>query len=214
MARVPERSAGGARADEIALNHIRPGLWPRAIPLAPLPEMILRAPGAVPPIVLPDALLMSTPPALLLEGEMPGLFGTGAIPLASVPMKLPCTRLFVAPLLAIRMPPPSSPEMTLPAPCVVPPIVLSEESWTSRPVPAVPTSRVRVASGPRKLPSIRLPHPVLITTGEESRLITSPRTVLLPAAIVSPSIALLPPFSSINRTALSPLGSVFLLEPG
>ena len=70
-----------------------PGLWSRLIPLAPLPEMILRAPGAVPPIVLPDALLMSTPPALLLEGEMPGLFGTADIPLASVPMKLPCTRL-------------------------------------------------------------------------------------------------------------------------
>ena len=106
------------------------------------------------------------------------------------------------------------PEMRLRAPGVGPPIVLSDESWRSTPVPVVPTSVVPVVSGPRKFPSIRLPPPVLITTGEESRLITSPRTVLLPAAIVSPSIALLPPFSSINRTALSPSVSVFLLEPG
>ena len=54
------------------------------------PEMRLRAPGAVPPIVLlgePGALLVLTPACEL---------AICLVPVTSVPMKLPCTKLRVA----------------------------------------------------------------------------------------------------------------------
>src|SRR5438552_19090243 len=51
-------------------------------PTPPLAEMTLPAPAIVPPLVFEEQLLRSTP-----LNELPN----AAFPLASVPMKLPCT---------------------------------------------------------------------------------------------------------------------------
>jgi len=54
------------------------------MPTEPFPEIKVPAPAAVPPIVLPRALLMKTP-------SRP--FGTALVPLGSVPFLLPSMRL-------------------------------------------------------------------------------------------------------------------------
>ena len=67
-----------------------------------------------------------------------------------------------------------------------------------------------------KLPSIALLSDTILIAPFTKRLITSPRTVLPPTAITSPSTdapALLPS-NSISNTALSPTASVLGLAPG
>ena len=77
----------------------------RATPL-PLPEIMLRAAGVVPPMILLVAPpWMATPKAVL---------GTAAVPSKLVPMKLPVRMLFVAPALTITVPLLLLPEMTFP----------------------------------------------------------------------------------------------------
>ena len=51
-------------------------------------------------------------------------FGTATVPVTSVPMKLPSTRLPLVPASVMRMPRLALPEMTFNVPAVVPPIVL------------------------------------------------------------------------------------------
>jgi hypothetical protein len=113
---------------------------PMEIPGPLLPEMRLRAPGAVPPIVwleeFPDCPSVTTP--------VP--FPMARVPAALVPMKLPCTRLPVVPAL-MEMPVLSLPEMTLRAAEVVPPIILFELAMFS-PRKALPRSTVPVTSVP------------------------------------------------------------------
>ena len=60
----------------------------RSIPLPAFPEMTLRSPVAVPPIVFPVALARLTPSPLL---------GNGPVPDTLVPIKLPRTSLLDAP---------------------------------------------------------------------------------------------------------------------
>src|SRR5262249_4195213 len=84
------------------------------IPSTSLPEMRVPAPDAVPPMVLLE-LVMLTP-----EEKLP----RSIVPVTSVPMKFPCTRLPVAEEPEIDTPTPLLAEMMLPAPAVVPPMVL------------------------------------------------------------------------------------------
>jgi hypothetical protein len=78
-----------------------------------LPEMMLRAAGEVPPMTT-LALLALTPTPLR----------SGAVPAASVPIRLPC---MTVPGAAALTPPASLPEMRLPAPGSVPPTTLPTE---------------------------------------------------------------------------------------
>ena len=88
-----------------------------------LPEITLPAPAPVPPIVLPE-LLIDTPVAL----------PRAAVPVASVPMKLPCTTLPVAPDPVIWMPSPPKRLITSPS-TVLPPALINR--------PFVPLGRWR-----------------------------------------------------------------------
>ena len=73
------------------------------------------------------------------------------------------------------------PEMTLRASGVVPPILLSGESLMSMPVSVLPRSTSPVASVPMKFPSMTFPPGEDTLIPIRNWLITSPRTVLLPA---------------------------------
>src|SRR6516162_1283703 len=90
--------------------------------------MMLRAPATVPPIVLFDPAT-STPADAL---------PTAPVPAALVPIRLPCTATADA-RLSIRIPQLVLPEMTLPAPATVPPMVLLAPVTTSTPL--VPLAR-------------------------------------------------------------------------
>src|SRR5208337_4216809 len=111
---------------------------PKLTPAPILSEITLRAPTAVPPIVLLDDSPIRTPAALL---------GTASSPVASVPMKLPSTTLFVAPG-SMFTPAPILPEITLPAPISVPPIVLLDDPSIRTPLALLGTARSPVASVP------------------------------------------------------------------
>ena len=93
------------------------GLLSITTPYLPLPEMMFRAAAVVPPTVLSGALESTTPSPTL---------PTAWVPETSVPMKLPCTRFPDAPPFGPKMTTPNAPlpEMRLPAPAAVPPIVL------------------------------------------------------------------------------------------
>ena len=75
-------------------------------------EMRLPEPGAVPPINVLFESVTSMP-----ASELPN----PVVPIASVPMKLPCTLVSWA---SLRLMPMVCPEMTFRAPAVVPPMVL------------------------------------------------------------------------------------------
>src|SRR5437867_10754528 len=93
-----------------------------------LPEITLAAAAVVPPMVLLEA-----PPAM----ETPVPLGKAAgVAAALRPILLPWTRLLLVPESVIRIPAPVLPEIKLPAPAAVPPIVLL---WEPRIVPG-PTS--------------------------------------------------------------------------
>src|SRR5262249_19787282 len=116
-----------------------------------LPEIMLRALTVVPPIVLPEELAILTPTP----------FPSANVPVTSVPILFPATTFpvlmpFGGKTPLINTPLFRLPEITLPAPAPVPPLVTFD------------------AAGPTTTP---LP---------EYKVIISPRTVLLLAVIVSP----------------------------
>src|SRR5271157_4080365 len=88
-----------------------------------LPELTLRAPGVVPPLVLPvEASSITTPTLALPSAPLPSPF---------VPIRLRATRVFVAPSRSTPSPPLSANK--LPVPADVPPMVLAGESTMSTP---------------------------------------------------------------------------------
>ena len=173
----------------------------------PLPEITLRAPADVPPIVL---LLLAVTP-------MPMVLPRSLLPVWSVPMKLPSI-MFPGPPLSEM--PSLLPEMMLRAAGVRPPMrLLDEPNWIITPS-LLPRTASPAMFVPMKLPSMVLPPFVskLIPYRALPRLMTRPRTVLLPALIESsegkPNVFPSDPSSSIINTALSPSASVFALAPG
>src|SRR5690349_3042529 len=119
------------------------------IPTPTLPEITLRAPLAVPPIVTPGAPKTNTPDEL----------GEACLPLAAVPMKLPMMRTLVAPAPWTETPFAIFPEMTLRSAGVVPPTVTEDASKTWTPVEF--GLGVRPAgSTPEKFPAIVAPLPL------------------------------------------------------
>ena len=107
--------------------------------------------GVRPPITLLDAL--TSIPAL----REPGVpLANAAVPLMSVPTKLPCTRFPVALLPLISTPRNALPEIMLRATGVVPPIVL-----LLPPEMATPPWVFAIAALPAELVPMRLPCTVL-----------------------------------------------------
>src|SRR6185295_8020262 len=81
-----------------------------ATPMPALPEMTLRSAAVVPPMVVNEAPSDTVTPLR----PLPVPFATACVPVASVPMKLPLTALFVRPDPLIKMPSETLPEITLP----------------------------------------------------------------------------------------------------
>ena len=84
-------------------------------PARTLKAIVLPAPDTVPPIVLENALLLTITPFTSLP--------SGALPVMSVPIRLPSTRLSLADLPSSRTPQWLA-EIRFKAAAVVPPIVL------------------------------------------------------------------------------------------
>ena len=119
-----------------------------SMPSPKLPEMRFAAAAVVPPIVVPIATARSIPSPRL---------GTAAVPSRSVPILLPATSSSSAGEYPSRMamPGPSFPEIRLPVPAIVPPIVLPIVSiW--RPMSWVPSAAVPARFVPISFPSITL----------------------------------------------------------
>ncbi len=93
------------------------------MPLAWLVEMTLPAPEAVPPIVTVASPKISIPSPVLPRAW---------VPVMSVPIRLPWMTTPPASNKLAMMPVPPFPEITLPAPAAVPPIVTLET--VSRPI--------------------------------------------------------------------------------
>src|SRR5881296_3191007 len=109
--------------------------------------MTLRAAAVVPPIVLLWEPLATTIP--------PCTFAMAAVPAALVPIRLPCMLVPVVTLGVVsvrKIPAPLFPEITLPAPAAVPPIVLFGPK-TSTPGPALGRAAVPAALVPMRFPS-------------------------------------------------------------
>ena len=138
-------------------------------PLWPLPEMTLRAPGSVPPMMLPGEP-MSTP---LLALPRP------IVPFTSVPMKFPRTTLPVA----LRPPihkPVWLPERRLRSTASVPPMRLFRPFKIAMPATAFTSFVVPPGEVPMKQPAITLFCPPWICTPLPlKRLMKSARTVVL-----------------------------------
>ena len=83
---------------------------------SPLPEMMLRSSGVVPPMVWFAVKLSAPRPATVL--------GMASVPAALVPILFPRTRVPVVPAPPNRRPVPLLPEITLPAFSAVPPITV------------------------------------------------------------------------------------------
>src|SRR5262249_38625601 len=111
------------------------------------PEMTLRAALTVPPTRFFEA-----PPAISTPTPLP----TAWLPVASRPMVLPWTLLFIVPA-SVRYTPVRLPEMRLPAPGRVPPtVLLVAPAWIVTPEPRLPTT-VPALFRPMVLPCTRLP---------------------------------------------------------
>src|SRR4051812_38042268 len=109
-------------------------------PSQPLPEMTLRAPALVPPMVLfVEPYSIATPSDPL---------GTAAVPAAFVPMRLPST---VSPLAERNQTPLAwLPEITFPEPAAVPPTMSPVEPyWIVTPLRPLPSAAVPPALVPR-----------------------------------------------------------------
>ena len=118
-------------------------------PLPPLPAMIL--PGAPGPGMPPIVLLIESA-TKIPSSALPNSW----LPLISVPMKLPCTRLSCMDALSLPRLMPRRPfaEMTLRAPATDPPIVLNALRTLSPSV--LPRATVPVAVVPMRFPWIVL----------------------------------------------------------
>src|SRR5438067_2159104 len=119
-------------------------LWLR---LLPLKAMMFPAPTAAPPTVLSDELLIRMPYCPL---------PTSSVPRRSVPMRLPCTRVWFESGLAIRMPCCWLPEMTFWESAAVPPMVHWGASRTT-PLYRFPTVFDHTELVPIRLPRTTLP---------------------------------------------------------
>ncbi len=96
-----------------------------SIPCPVLNAIVLPNPDVTRPIV--D---VRTPPALESDTPLPP-FGTAPVPVTSVPMRFPSTRVFETPGVAAnvlrRIPLKEFPEMRFPSPAKPPPMMLSDE---------------------------------------------------------------------------------------
>ena len=117
-------------------------------PARTLKAIVLPAPDTVPPIVLENALLLTITPFTSLP--------SGALPVMSVPIRLPSTRLSLADLPSSRTPQWLA-EIRFKAAAVVPPIVLLYAPSISTPSFLLPRSFFPVLSDPIRLPSSRFP---------------------------------------------------------
>jgi hypothetical protein len=97
---------------------------PIEMPSAPLPEMTLPAPASAPPIVFGDPRNDSMP--------LP-VFGSAALPVASVPIQLPTTTFGVAKIPEKKTPVPL-PEIRFRASVVQPPTRLPPDAVIHTPV--------------------------------------------------------------------------------
>ena len=160
--------------------------------------MTLRAAAAVPPTVLLFEPKTATPELML---------PSATVPLTSVPMKLPRTRLLLAFTPSMRTPCPPLPEMTLRSAAVVPPTVLFDAASIKTPLPALARTAVPVASVPMKLPAmVTRPEEATRMPCPPNLLIKRPRTVLplvvmLRPAVTAPAPA---PFNSTSGAPLKP----------
>ncbi len=119
------------------------------MPLDTLPEITFPEPGATPPMTLPLAPLRRTTPTALL--------GSAAVPETSTPIKFPCTRFPLVEDWLMTTPLPVFPEMTFPAPALVPPIVLLDAPDSISIPAALGTAAVPAALVPIKLPCTVFP---------------------------------------------------------
>ena len=136
---------GDVGADEIVLDDDPGG--PSVLiqmPFSPLAEITLPASAVVPPMVVFVApLSISTPWSV---------FPRRFVPVTSVPMRLCWTTTPVVPAPVIKMPSSRLAEITLPAPAVVPPMVLfAAPPAIPTPEYAFPRAFVPVRSVPMKL---------------------------------------------------------------
>ena len=123
--------------------------------------MVLPAPADVPPIVFPVAPLVLVTPTV---------FGRGAVPPTSAPIRLPCTRIPEA-LLKMKTPLPIFPEMTFLAPAVVPPTeLLDAVGPMATPELPLPSAADPAAFVPMKLPCTRLANVLLMIATPASEL--------------------------------------------
>ena len=120
-------------------------------PFQRLPESRFRSGDVVPPTLLPVApAQIPTPDPVLPRAR---------VPVASVPRKLPTTRLFAVPSSWIWMPLPALPEMTLRAPGSVPPTMLPEAPWAiATPSPRLARPLAAGRSVPTRFPATTLPE--------------------------------------------------------
>src|SRR5208282_6209637 len=115
-------------------------------PARTLKAIVLPAPDTVPPIVLADALVLTITPFTSLP--------SGALPVMSVPIRLPSTRLSVAEGPSSRTPQLLA-EIRFKAAAVVPPMVLPVAPRIATPSWALGIAYSPVLSVPIRLPSTR-----------------------------------------------------------
>ena len=158
------------------------------MPWLPLSAMVLPAAGVGPPMRAPAALTWTRIPS-------PEPLPIGAMPLASVPIRLPCT---MASVPLICTPPRALPEITLPAPAVAPPIV-PDGPFSWMPYPPLLRSVVPATSVPTWLLVAWALAPESTTPAPANRLMARPRTALSSAVSSSP-IAPAPAFVPSTST--------------
>ena len=145
-----------------------------AIPDPLLPEIRLRAPVTVPPIVLFWAPIPTWTPSPL---------AIALFPVASVPIKFPCTTLLVAPEFMILIPASVFPEMMLRAVAMVPPMLLSAAPSMTTP------DRFAIAPVPAGLVPMKLPSTWVVPPPKYT-LICTPAPASAVPFILFPEITL------------------------
>src|SRR5207245_2002033 len=127
-------------------------------------------------------------------------------------MKLPATQLLLVPMPVISTPTWLLPEMTLPAPETLPPMVLSAELLMVIPLPKLASAAVPAALVPMKLPLIRLP-PLLAPAAWKMAWISPGLSARLYAASSSMR-PLTKPRPSASPIVTGAFGSGILAEEG
>ena len=171
---------------KLAWTRLNDALSAIVMPLPSLFATTLRAPAAVPPIVVPDALLSTPSPPL------PRL----AVPLTSVPISFPATTLLEAEPPWISMPVDPFPEMMLRScPVMLPPIWLSGALTMSTPPLMLPSARRPEMSVPMRLPSTAFPVALLLRISTPTARLPA---IVLPAPTTEPP-TVFPGASRISR---------------